>query len=71
MDLNQPAETGVVMAIKAAPPVTVAGVNLVGIPLPDLVQWVTLIYVLVLAGHQTWKWHREWKVAKKEDGESA
>lgn len=59
------------MAVKAAPPVTVAGANLAGIPLPELVQWATLIYVLVMAGHQLWKWYREWKAARKEDGESA
>ncbi|WP_034410973.1 hypothetical protein [Derxia gummosa] len=35
-------------ALPAAPPVAVGAANLMGIPLPDIVQWVTLIYLIVL-----------------------
>lgn len=59
------------MAAKAVPPVTVVGATLVGLPLDDWIKYATLIYVVVMAGHQLWKWHREWKTARKEDDKSA
>jgi len=42
-------ETGAAMAAKVTPPAAVVGANLMGYPLPDLIQWVTLVYVVVLA----------------------
>lgn len=47
------------LATKASPPVAVAAGNLMGMPLPDLVQWVTLIYLALLISHKAWRWHRE------------
>jgi hypothetical protein len=44
---------------KTSPPVAVATGNLVGVPLPDVVQWVTLIYLALLIAHKAWRWHRE------------
>lgn len=60
-------ETGTVMTMKAAPPLTVAGASLLGVPLDDWIKWGTLIYLVVMIGHQCWKWWREWKKAKQED----
>lgn len=42
--------------IKAAPPVTVSGLTIAGIPIADIVQLVTLIYVSCLLGK--WLWDR-------------
>ena len=54
------------MTAKAAPPLTVVGANLAGIPIADWVQIVTLIYVIVMLGHKIWSWHREWRDSRKK-----
>jgi hypothetical protein len=52
-------------ALKAGPPVAVSGATLLGVPVADWVQYVTLVYVVVLAGralwptvHAIWTWAR-------------
>lgn len=37
-----------VETLKAAPPVSVGGLTLFGFPLPDLVQFVTLVWLVIL-----------------------
>lgn len=49
------------MAIKSAPPVTVAAANIAGMPIPELVQWATLIYLVMLIGHKGWQIYKEFK----------
>lgn len=56
------------MTVKATPPVAVVGANVMGLQISDWVQYATLVYVVIMACHHLWKWHREWKAAKKEDG---
>lgn len=70
MTMSHSTETGIAMGAKAAPPVTVIGAQLAGIPVADWVQWATLFYVLVMAAHKCWSWYHEWR-AKKAVDESA
>jgi hypothetical protein len=50
------------MAVAAAPPVAVAGVTLLGLPLSDWVLGATLVYtVLLIIG---WVWDRVKRVRK-------
>jgi hypothetical protein len=48
------------MMTRASPPVAVTAGNLMGVPLPDLVQWVTLFYLVLLISHKGWRMYREW-----------
>lgn len=47
-------ETGVVMAAKAGLPVGVTGATLLGIPVPEIIQWLTLVYIVVLLSQKGW-----------------
>lgn len=53
------AETAVGAAAKVTPPVTVVGADIAGVPVPEVVQWLTLVYLLLLIAHHVWKWWRE------------
>jgi hypothetical protein len=48
------------LATRASPPVAVAAGNLMGMPLPDLVQWMTLVYLVLMISHKGWRMYREW-----------
>lgn len=39
-----------VAAAKAAPPIAITSGSIMGIPLPDLLLWLTLIYTVVQLG---------------------
>jgi len=45
-------ETGVALATKAAPPVTVSLATVAGYQVSELVLWATLIYTTLLIGHK-------------------
>ena len=45
-------------ALKAAPPLTVTGATLLGVPVSDLVMWATLIYLGLQIGFLLYKWWR-------------
>lgn len=45
-------ETGVAIATKAAPPVTVSLATVAGYQVSELVLWATLIYTTLLIGHK-------------------
>ena len=45
-------ETGVALATKAAPPVTVSLATVAGYQVSELVLWATLIYTSLLIGHK-------------------
>lgn len=68
--MNQTTETGAAMATKAAPPIAVAGANLLGVPVPDWIQILTLIYVALMIVHKLWHMGREaydfWVLKKRE-----
>lgn len=45
-------ETGIALATKAAPPVTVSLATVAGYQVSELVLWATLIYTTLLIGHK-------------------
>lgn len=53
-DLQIQTETGTVMAARLAPPATVLGVQLAGIPVADWIQWLTLLYLALMVAHKLW-----------------
>jgi hypothetical protein len=65
MDLSQQTETGASMIAKASPPVAVVSAKLCGITLPDIVQWLTIIYLAILIGHKSWQIFKEWHSGRK------
>lgn len=54
-------------AMKAAPPVTVAGATVAGIQVNDLILWATLVYVVLQIAFLLYRWH---KMHTSEKGES-
>jgi len=46
---------------SAAPPVTVALAHWAKWSIPDWVQFLTAIYLLVVISHKLWRWYREAK----------
>ena len=45
-------ETGIAIATKAAPPVSVSLATVAGYQVSELVLWATLIYTTLLIGHK-------------------
>lgn len=45
-------------AVKAAPPITVTGATLAGVPVNELVLWATLAYLVLQMGFLVYKWWR-------------
>jgi hypothetical protein len=45
-------ETGIALATKAAPPVTVSLATVAGYQVSELVLWATLIYTVLMIGHK-------------------
>jgi hypothetical protein len=45
-------------AAKASPPVAVAGATVAGMPVNELVLWVTLIYLVLQIGFLLYRWGR-------------
>lgn len=50
--------------------VTVSGLSIFGVPLPDLVPLLTCIYLVVMLLHTGWKWWTEWKAQRRKDQET-
>jgi hypothetical protein len=51
-------------AIRATPPVAVAGATVAGVPLNEIVLWLTIVYLVLQIGFLAWKWlnaHRRGK----------
>lgn len=44
------------MTVKAAPPLAVTGLTFFGVPLPDLVALLTIVYLLIHTGYIIKKW---------------
>lgn len=47
--------------------VTVSGLTIFGVSLPDFVPLLTCIYLVVMILHTAWKWWAEWKARKREE----
>lgn len=57
MNLQQKADAAN-EAVKAAPPVTVAGATMLGVDLNSAILWLTLLYLVLQIGYLLWKWRR-------------
>ncbi len=72
--LEQAAE-GVVMTsglAKSAPVAAggiVSGLDFFGFSVPDLVPFLTAIYLVVMILHMIWKWWVEWREQKRKERE--
>lgn len=53
------AETGVALATKAAPPVTVSLATVAGYQVSELVLWATLIYTTLMIGHKVFQIYKD------------
>ncbi|ACO74988.1 hypothetical protein LHK_02004 [Laribacter hongkongensis HLHK9] len=53
-----PKETAV-EAIKAAPPVSVTAAVLSGVSVADVIQWLTVLYLVLQVAYLLAKWRRE------------
>ena len=62
-DHSLSAETGVALATKAAPPVTVSLATVAGYQVSELVLWATLIYTTLMIGHKVYQIYQD--VAEK------
>ena len=54
-------ETGIALATKAAPPVTVSLATVAGYQVSELVLWATLIYTTLLIGHKLIQIYKDFK----------
>lgn len=54
-------ETGIALATKAAPPVTVSLATVAGYQVSELVLWATLIYTTLLIGHKVVQIYKDFK----------
>ena len=52
-------ETGVALATKAAPPVTVSLATVAGYQVSELVLWATLIYTTLMIGHKIYSIYKD------------
>ena len=57
-------ETGIALATKAAPPVTVSLATVAGYQVSELVLWATLIYTTLLIGHKIVQIYKDFKKEK-------
>jgi hypothetical protein len=48
-------ETGIALATKAAPPVTISLATVAGYQVSELVLWATLIYTALMIGHKVYQ----------------
>lgn len=66
--------SGVAKSAPVAVGGVVSGLNVFGVPVPDLVPVLTCIYLAVMIAHTAWKWWVEWRTNRKkekEDGSDA
>lgn len=50
------------MATKASPPVAVAAANMFSdLSVPDIVNYLTLVYLALMISHKAWSMYREYK----------
>ena len=59
------AETAASITTKAAPPVTVVGAKLAGMPVADWVTYLTAIYLVMMIAHKGWHMYKEWRTGRE------
>lgn len=57
------------LLVKAAPPITVTGLTLWGVALPDIVGVATLLYLAIHTGYILNKWYKESKDVSRQTTE--
>lgn len=62
---TQAAESGIAMAAKSAPPISVSLATIAGVQVSELVLWGTLIYTVLMIGHKLLMIYRD--VTRKGD----
>ena len=62
---SQAAESGIALAAKSAPPVSVSLATVAGMPVSEMVLWGTLIYTALLIGHKLLMIYRDIKNKKE------
>ena len=62
--MQQATETGAALTAKIVPPVSVIGAEVVGFHVPEMIQVMTLIYIVLLVIHKTWHMWKEWKTGR-------
>lgn len=56
---HQAAESGVAIAAKAAPPVSVSIASVAGYQVSEILLWATLIYTVLMIGHKLYQIFKE------------
>ena len=52
-------ESGAVVVAKLAPPASVTVASMAGVPVSELVLWVTLVYTLLMIAHKLMKIYKD------------
>lgn len=60
-------DTAAYMTVKSAPPATVVVADMVGMQVPEIVQWLTLIYLVMLVGHKGWQIYKEFRSGRSDN----
>lgn len=53
-------------AAKSAPPVAVSGAMIAGVPMSDIVLWLTAGYLVVQISYLVWRWAKEWRDSSED-----
>ena len=56
---HQAAESGVAIAAKAAPPVSVSIASVAGYQVSEILLWATLIYTVLMIGHKIYAIYKD------------
>lgn len=56
---HQAAESGIAIAAKAAPPVSVSIASVSGYQVSEILLWATLIYTVLMIGHKIYAIYKD------------
>lgn len=59
--MNHHQETVVDAAVRLSPPAAVMGATFLNMTVADWIQWLTLLYLILLVSHKLWTTWREFK----------
>jgi len=57
-------ETGITIATKAAPPVSVSIASIAGYQISEILLWATLVYTVLMIGHKLYQIYLDIKARK-------
>ena len=52
-------ETGIALATKAAPPISVSLATVAGIQVSEILLWATLVYTVLMIGHKLYQIYKD------------